>query len=111
MYVFEARTLYVMLTIPRKQNLHPFLASLLNVLYDKAHYKIALSQLNTARHLIVNVSEGPPQMKESIAHSSDRLAKITLVYSNSATVCSVVNSSRRPPSVEWQPLCDDKKIL
>lgn len=39
------------------QNLHPFLNSLLNVLYDKNHYKLALGQLNTARHLIVQVGK------------------------------------------------------
>lgn len=39
------------------QNLHPFLSSLLNVLYDKNHYKLALGQLNTARHLIVSVGK------------------------------------------------------
>ena len=40
-----------------QQNLHPFLASLLNVLYDKNHYKLALGQLNTARHLIAQVAK------------------------------------------------------
>ncbi|KAG8741183.1 Nucleolar GTP-binding protein 1 [Ceratobasidium sp. 414] len=39
------------------QNLHPFMSSLLNVLYDKNHYKLALGQLNTARHLIDQVAK------------------------------------------------------
>ena len=44
--------------VPRLvQNLHPFLSSLLNVLYDKNHYKLALGQLNTARHLIDQVGK------------------------------------------------------
>lgn len=42
---------------PILQNLHPFLSSLLNVLYDKNHYKLALGQLNTARHLIDQVGK------------------------------------------------------
>ena len=29
----------------------------MNVLYDKDHYKLALGQINTARHLIDNVSK------------------------------------------------------
>jgi nucleolar GTP-binding protein len=33
------------------------LSSLLNVLYDKNHYKLALGQLNTCRHLISQVSK------------------------------------------------------
>jgi nucleolar GTP-binding protein len=39
------------------KNLHPFMSSLLNVLYDKNHYKLALGQLNTARHLISQVAK------------------------------------------------------
>lgn len=46
-----------LMAVPPLQNLHPFLSSLLNVLYDKNHYKLALGQLNTARHLIVSVGK------------------------------------------------------
>jgi nucleolar GTP-binding protein len=41
----------------RAQDLHPFLSSLMNVLYDKNHYKLALGQLHTARHLINQVAK------------------------------------------------------
>lgn len=41
----------------RIQDLHPFLSSLMNVLYDKNHYKLALGQLRTARHLIDQVAK------------------------------------------------------
>ena len=34
------------------QDIHPFYADLMNVLYDRDHYKLALGQINTARHLI-----------------------------------------------------------
>jgi nucleolar GTP-binding protein len=37
---------------PRLEDIHPFYADLLNVLYDKDHYKLALGQLNTARNLV-----------------------------------------------------------
>jgi len=33
------------------------MASLLNVLYDKNHYKLALGQINAARHLIDQVGK------------------------------------------------------
>ncbi|KAG8913664.1 Nucleolar GTP-binding protein 1, partial [Tulasnella sp. 408] len=39
------------------KNLHPFISSLMNVLYDKNHYKLALGQLNTARHLLDSVAK------------------------------------------------------
>jgi len=38
------------------EEVHPFYADLMNVLYDRDHYKIALGQMNTARHLIDNVA-------------------------------------------------------
>merc|ERR1712002_512938 len=42
---------------PRMEDIHPFYADLMNVLYDKDHYKLALGQINTARHLIDSVSK------------------------------------------------------
>ncbi|KAK9897773.1 nucleolar GTP-binding protein 1 [Cystobasidium minutum MCA 4210] len=42
---------------PILDNLHPFLSSLLNVLYDKNHYKLALGQINTCKHLIDSVGK------------------------------------------------------
>src|SRR5690348_13554691 len=35
--------------------MHPFYADLINVLYDRDHYKLALGQMHTARHLIGQV--------------------------------------------------------
>jgi GTP1/Obg family GTP-binding protein len=35
---------------------HPFYADLMNVLYDRDHYKLALGQVNTAKNLIETVS-------------------------------------------------------
>ena len=34
------------------QDIHPFYADLMNILYDKDHYKLALGQINMAKHLI-----------------------------------------------------------
>ncbi|RUS22584.1 P-loop containing nucleoside triphosphate hydrolase protein, partial [Endogone sp. FLAS-F59071] len=39
------------------QDIHPFYADLMNVLYDKDHYKLALGQINTARHLIDQIAK------------------------------------------------------
>lgn len=41
-------------------DIHPFYADLLNVLYDKDHYKLALGQINTARNLIDKLAKGAP---------------------------------------------------
>ena len=45
---------------PKLDDMHPFFADLLNVLYDRDHYKLALGQLHTARSLIDKVSQGAP---------------------------------------------------
>lgn len=42
---------------PRLDDIHPFYGDLLNVLYDKDHYKLALGQINTARNLIAKVGK------------------------------------------------------
>lgn len=41
---------------PKVDDIHPFYADLLNVLYDKDHYKLALGQLAVARNLIDKLS-------------------------------------------------------
>ncbi|PWN26566.1 putative NOG1-nucleolar G-protein required for 60S ribosomal subunit biogenesis [Jaminaea rosea] len=42
---------------PILDDVHPFTSSLMNVLYDKNHYKLALGQINTARHLVEQVAK------------------------------------------------------
>ncbi|KAL9081858.1 MAG: hypothetical protein Q9159_006960 [Coniocarpon cinnabarinum] len=41
---------------PRLEDIHPFHRDLLNTLYDRDHFKIALGQISTAKHLIETVS-------------------------------------------------------
>ncbi|XP_010256478.1 PREDICTED: nucleolar GTP-binding protein 1-like [Nelumbo nucifera] len=42
---------------PRLDDIHPFYGDLLHVLYNKDHYKLALSQINTARNLIGKIAK------------------------------------------------------
>merc|ERR1712223_513998 len=53
---FAEKLTQILGEFPKLEDVHPFYADLMNVLYDKDHYKIALGQMNTARHLIDNVS-------------------------------------------------------
>eukprot|EP01062_Namystynia_karyoxenos_P021859 TRINITY_DN1833_c0_g1_i1.p1 TRINITY_DN1833_c0_g1~~TRINITY_DN1833_c0_g1_i1.p1 ORF type:complete len:650 (+),score=299.33 TRINITY_DN1833_c0_g1_i1:130-2079(+) len=46
------RLSHVLENFPRLDDVHPFYAELMNVLYDRDHYKVALGQLNTTRHMI-----------------------------------------------------------
>jgi len=42
---------------PKLEEVHPFYSDLMNILYDKNHYKLALGQMNMARHLVDNVAK------------------------------------------------------
>jgi nucleolar GTP-binding protein len=50
---------------PKVDDVHPFYADLLNVLYDRDHYKLALGQLHVARSLIDKVAQGAPRPGQS----------------------------------------------
>ncbi|WFD42860.1 Nucleolar GTP-binding protein 1 [Malassezia psittaci] len=54
---FNEKLQAILNDFPVLENLHPFTSSLMNVLYDKNHYKLALGQINTARHLIEQVAK------------------------------------------------------
>ncbi|KAJ3770142.1 P-loop containing nucleoside triphosphate hydrolase protein [Lentinula raphanica] len=54
---FDEKLGAILSEFPMLDDLHPFLSSLMNVLYDKNHYKLALGQLRTARHLIDHVAK------------------------------------------------------
>ena len=54
-----------------QQDIHPFYADLINILYDRDHYKLALGQINTARALIDNVSKDYVKMlKYGVSHKA-----------------------------------------
>jgi len=53
---FNEKLSAILTEFPKLEEVHPFYADLMNVLYDRDHYKIALGQMNTARHLIDNVA-------------------------------------------------------
>ena len=42
---------------PRLDDIHPFYADLMNILYDRDHFKLALGQVNTAKTLIETLTK------------------------------------------------------
>lgn len=42
---------------PRLDDIHPFYADLMNILYDRDHFKLALGQVNTAKNVIIHISK------------------------------------------------------
>jgi len=54
---FHDRLTQILDEFPTLDDIHPFYADLMNVLYDRDHYKLALGQLNAARGLVDNVNK------------------------------------------------------
>ena len=54
---FHDKLTQILDDFPVLDDLHPFYGDLLNILYDKDHYKLALGQLSTARRLIDNLAQ------------------------------------------------------
>ncbi|KAG5181283.1 Nog1, nucleolar GTPase [Tribonema minus] len=46
----------IIMDFPRLDDIHPFYADLLNILYDRDHYKLALGQINMAKKLMEALS-------------------------------------------------------
>lgn len=42
---------------PRLDDIHPFYADLMNILYDRDHFKLALGQVNVAKNIIAGISK------------------------------------------------------
>jgi nucleolar GTP-binding protein len=53
---FSEKLGLILESFPRLQDIHPFHKDLLNTLYDADHFKIALGQLSTAKHLMETIS-------------------------------------------------------
>jgi len=53
---FHDKLQLILTDFPKLEDIHPFYADLMNVLYDKDHYKLALGQINMCMHMIGNVS-------------------------------------------------------
>jgi len=54
---FHDKLTKILEDFPLLDDIHPFYADLMNVLYDRDHYKLALGQLNIARRLIDNLAK------------------------------------------------------
>lgn len=54
---YHDRLSQILTDFPKMDDVHPFYADLMNVLYDKDHYKLALGQINIAKNLIDNVAK------------------------------------------------------
>jgi GTP1/Obg family GTP-binding protein len=99
----------------RIQNLHPFLSSLMNVLYDKNHYKLALGQLRTARHLIDHVAKDYVRLLK-FGDSLYRCKQLKKAALGRYAIFLFLNYCQRVSKwganlfIEWRPSCAVKKI-
>jgi len=53
---FDEKFSAILSSFPRLDDVHPFHKDLLNTLYDKDHFKIALGQISTAKHLMESIA-------------------------------------------------------
>lgn len=53
---FNEKLTAILEGFPRLADIHPFHSALMNTLYDADHFKIALGQLSTAKHLIETIA-------------------------------------------------------
>ncbi|KAF9016456.1 hypothetical protein BDZ89DRAFT_1141456 [Hymenopellis radicata] len=113
---FDEKLGAILTDFPMLDDLHPFLSSLMNVLYDKNHYKLALGQLRTARPLIDHlVSVQAAQKGCSWSHGyrqKDPLAYRTLLICGYPNVgkSSFINKVTRA-DVNVQPYAFTTKSL
>lgn len=54
---YNEKIALILTDFPRLDDIHPFYADLLNILYDRDHYKLALGQLSLAKKLIDTVGK------------------------------------------------------
>ncbi|ADM11530.1 NOG1 nucleolar GTP-binding protein [Encephalitozoon intestinalis ATCC 50506] len=54
---FGSRLGTILTDFPRIEDIHPFYRDLINVLYDRDHYKLALGHVNSARNAIDKISK------------------------------------------------------
>ena len=76
---------------PRLDNVHPFFADLINILYDRDHFKLALGQVNTAKNLVSRSSESKETTSILFATmTTSLLAKRGLIELKRASCASIV---------------------
>jgi nucleolar GTP-binding protein len=72
---------------PKLDDIHPFYADLMNVLYDKDHYKLALGHVNKANHIIENVAKDYVRM---LKYSDSLYRGKTLKKAALGRMCTII---------------------
>lgn len=83
----------ILTDFPRLDDIHPFYSDLVNVLYSKHHYKLALGQISTAKNLIENVGKDYLRLMK-FGDSQYRCKELKrAALGRMATVCKKLNAS------------------
>jgi len=81
---------------PKVDEIHPFYADLMNVLYDKDHYKLALGQVNMARTLIDKLANDYVRM---LKYADSQYRAKTLKRAALGRMCTIIK--RQGPSLAY----------
>jgi len=93
---FHDRLEMILSEFPRLEDIHPFYADLMNVLYDRDHYKLALGQISTAKHLIDAVARDYGRLLKF----GDSLYRCKLLKTAAlGRMCTIVK--RQKPALEY----------
>lgn len=102
---FSEKFSQILESFPRLEDIHPFHKDLLNTLYDSDHYKIALGQLSTAKHLMETISRDYVRLLKCEYHSvppgRSMRAGANHMQKQMPSRFSSASSSSAPPSVAW----------
>ncbi|KAG3292773.1 GTPBP4 [Ictidomys tridecemlineatus] len=62
---YHGRLSQIVTDFPKLDDIHPFCADLMHILYDKDHYQLALGQINIAKSSVGNVAEDHVRLMKS----------------------------------------------
>lgn len=93
---FKEKLSLILDTFPKLDDIHPFFADLLNILYDKDHYKIALGQTNVVKSIIDKIAKDYVKL---LKYADSMYRSKTLKIAAMGRMCTAVKKLK--PSLEY----------
>lgn len=93
---FKEKLSGILDTFPKLDDIHPFFADLLNILYDKDHYKIALGQTNVVKSIIDKIAKDYVKL---LKYADSMYRAKTLKIAAMGRMCTAIKKLK--PSLEY----------
>ena len=86
----------ILISFPKIDDIHPFFADIMNILYDKDHYKVSLGQANLVKSIIEKIAKDYVKMMKY----ADSLYRCkTLKIAAFGRMCTAIKKIK--PSLEY----------